>query len=89
VVGQKNFEDKTMLVLSRKNHQSVIIGRDIKVEVVSIRGNRVRLGIAAPKSVAVHREEIAEKIESERFLKQLQHRLTAALLRLRLKLHRK
>lgn len=52
-----------MLVLSRKKFESILIGDGIKVTIVEIRGDKVRLGIEAPKEVAVHREEIAEAIQ--------------------------
>ena len=52
-----------MLVLSRKRNEKVMIGHDIEVVVVEIRGNNVRLGIVAPKEVPVHREEVYEAIK--------------------------
>lgn len=52
-----------MLVLSRKKNERVLIGDDVIVTVVDIRGNKVRLGIEAPKGVAIHREEVAEAIK--------------------------
>jgi len=52
-----------MLVLSRKAGESILIGDDIWVMVVEIQGDRVRLGIQAPKKVQVHREEVARAIE--------------------------
>ena len=55
-----------MLVLSRKNGESVDIGGGITVTVVEIRGDKVRLGISAPRDVAVHRREVTERIQSER-----------------------
>ena len=56
-----------MLVLSRKKNESIIIRDDIVVMVVEVRGDKVRLGIDAPKEVTVHRREVYEKIkESER-----------------------
>ncbi|MFQ3594017.1 MAG: carbon storage regulator CsrA [Gemmataceae bacterium] len=51
-----------MLVLSRKKNESIIINNDIIVTVVEIRGDKVRLGIVAPKSVSVHRQEVYEAI---------------------------
>jgi creatinine deaminase len=54
-----------MLVLSRQRGQSVIIGDDITVNVVDIRGDKVRLGIAAPRSVTVHRQEIYDEIKNQ------------------------
>jgi carbon storage regulator len=54
-----------MLVLTRKVHQSIIIGDDVEVVVLEVRGEQVRLGIRAPKDVAVHRKEIYEQILEE------------------------
>ena len=51
-----------MLVLSRKKNEEIIIGGNIRVVVVEIRGDKVRLGIEAPRDVSVHRKEIAEAI---------------------------
>lgn len=56
-----------MLVLSRKKDESIVIRDDIVITVVEVRGDKVRLGIEAPKEVPVHRREVYEKIkESER-----------------------
>jgi carbon storage regulator len=56
-----------MLVLSRKKNESIIIRDDIVVMVVEVQGDKVRLGIEAPKDVPVHRREVYEKIKkSER-----------------------
>lgn len=54
-----------MLVLTRKVHQSIIIGDEIEVVVLEVRGEQVRLGINAPRTVAVHRQEIYEQIQHE------------------------
>ncbi len=54
-----------MLILSRKVGQTVMIGHDITVTVLGVSGNTVRIGINAPKNVAVHREEIYERIKRE------------------------
>jgi carbon storage regulator len=51
-----------MLVLSRKINESIVINSDIVITVVEIRGDKVRLGIVAPKDVPVHREEVYEAI---------------------------
>jgi len=53
-----------MLVLSRREAQSIVIAGNIVVTVVSIRGDQVRIGIDAPRSVAVHRQEVAIAIEA-------------------------
>ena len=55
-----------MLVLTRKKYESVIIGDNIKVQVVEIGPNQIRLGIEAPKDVSVHRQEIYEDIQAGR-----------------------
>lgn len=51
-----------MLVLSRKKNESIVINNDIVITVVEVRGDKVRLGIVAPRDVAVHREEVYEAI---------------------------
>ncbi len=55
-----------MLVLSRQKDESVIIGDDIEVTIVDVRGDKVRLGITAPRSISVHRKEIYEAIQKEK-----------------------
>lgn len=55
-----------MLILTRRISESVIIGDDVKITVLGIKGNQVRLGIDAPKSVSVHREEIYQRIQGEK-----------------------
>ena len=54
-----------MLVLSRKKDESIIINDHIRVTVVEIRGDKVRLGIDAPKDVTVHRREVYEAIQNQ------------------------
>ena len=54
-----------MLVLSRQRDESIIIGDNIVITVVDIRGDKVRLGIDAPKEIPVHREEVYEAIKKE------------------------
>src|SRR5437899_12083117 len=55
-----------MLVLSRKKNESIVINNDIVITVVEIRGDKVRLGVVAPKDVPVHREEVYEAIHGVR-----------------------
>lgn len=55
-----------MLVLSRKQGESIWVGDDVEITVNEIRGDKVRLGINAPKGVPVHRQEVREAIERER-----------------------
>lgn len=55
-----------MLVLSRKKNESIIINDDITIVVVEIRGDKVRLGVEAPKEVPVHRNEVYEAIQRNR-----------------------
>jgi len=55
-----------MLVLSRKQDEAIIIGDDVKIVVVSIRGDKVRLGVEAPREVGVHREEVYAVIQQEK-----------------------
>ena len=55
-----------MLILTRRVGESLMIGDDVNVTVLGIRGNQVRLGVDAPKDVAVHREEIYERIQQEK-----------------------
>ncbi|TWU40259.1 hypothetical protein Q31b_36050 [Novipirellula aureliae] len=52
-----------MLVLSRKKNESIIINNDIKIVVVEIRGDKVRLGVEAPREVPVHRQEVYDAIQ--------------------------
>ena len=54
-----------MLVLTRKVNESIIIGDDIKITVVEVKGEQVKLGISAPKRVSVHREEVYLEIQKE------------------------
>jgi carbon storage regulator len=54
-----------MLILTRRVGETVMIGHEVTVTVLGVKGNQVRVGINAPKSVAVHREEIYERIKRE------------------------
>ena len=55
-----------MLVLSRQKDESIIIGDDVEITIVDVRGDKVRLGINAPRNVSVHRKEIYEAIQKEK-----------------------
>ena len=54
-----------MLILTRRVGETVMIGNDVTVTVLGVKGNQVRIGVNAPKDVAVHREEIYERIKRE------------------------
>ena len=54
-----------MLILTRRVGETVMIGNDVTVTVLGVKGNQVRVGVNAPKEVAVHREEIYERIMRE------------------------
>ena len=54
-----------MLVLTRRTGETLMVGDDVTVTVLGVKGNQVRIGINAPKEVAVHREEIYERIKAE------------------------
>ncbi len=54
-----------MLILTRRISESIIVGDDVKITVLGVKGNQVRLGIDAPKDVSVHREEIYMRIQNE------------------------
>ncbi len=55
-----------MLVLSRTRDESIMIGDDVEIIIVDVRGDKVRLGITAPKSIPVHRREIYDAIQREK-----------------------
>ncbi len=59
-------KDLEMLVLSRQRDESIMIGDDVEIIIVDVRGDKVRLGITAPKSIPVHRREIYDAIQREK-----------------------
>ena len=57
-------EGKDMLILSRRVGESLIIDQDVKVHVLGVSGNQIRIGIEAPKEVTVHRDEVYKRIKN-------------------------
>ena len=55
-----------MLVLSRRKDESIMIGDDVEIIIVDVRGDKIRLGIKAPRSISVHRKEIYDAIQQEK-----------------------
>ena len=55
-----------MLVLSRKRDESIMIGDDVEIIIVEVRGDKVRLGINAPREISVHRKEVYNAIQKEK-----------------------
>jgi len=60
-----------MLVLSRQKDESIMIGDDVEITIVDVRGDKVRLGISAPKNISVHRREVYDAIKREKGEKQV------------------
>ena len=58
-----------MLILTRRAGETVMVGNDVTITVLGVKGNQVRIGINAPKDIAVHREEIYERIQNEKAAK--------------------
>lgn len=54
-----------MLILTRRVNESLIVGDEVTVTVVAVKGNQVRLGVNAPRDIAVHREEVYERLKNE------------------------
>lgn len=63
--GPLLWKEPGMLVLSRQRDETIIIGDNIEITVVDIRGDKVRLGVSAPKEISVHRKEVYEAIRRE------------------------
>lgn len=55
-----------MLVLSRQKDESIMVGDEVEITIVDVRGDKVRLGITAPRSISVHRKEVYEAIQREK-----------------------
>lgn len=63
-----------MLILTRRVGETLMIGDEVSVRVLGVKGNQVRLGVNAPKDIAVHREEIYQRIQHEKSMQnQMQH----------------
>jgi carbon storage regulator len=61
----RKLRSSIMLILTRRVGETVMIGNEVTVTVLGVKGNQVRIGVNAPKDVAVHREEIYERIKRE------------------------
>ena len=63
-----------MLVLSRCKDESIMVGENVEVIIVDVRGNKVRLGITAPKDISVHRKEVYKTLQREKAMKNHQRK---------------
>ena len=71
--GDEYNRGMAMLILTRKVGESVMVGDDITVTVLGVKGNQVRVGVKAPRDVSVHRKEIYERINNVSLDKQVEH----------------
>ncbi len=66
MILNQHKKESQMLVLSRQKEESIMIGDNIEITIVDVRGDKVRLGINAPKEISVHRREIFDAIQKEK-----------------------
>jgi carbon storage regulator len=72
LLGANLIEEAFMLVLTRKPGQSIMIGDGVEIQVLSVAGEKVRIGVTAPREVGIYRNEVYERIEDERAGKALE-----------------
>ena len=66
LVSSRAKDDPAVLILTRRTGESIQVGESVTVTVLGVKGNQVRVGITAPRDIAVHREEIFERIKLQR-----------------------
>ena len=64
--GAVSIQERMMLILTRRVGETLVIGDDVTVTVLGVKGNQVRLGVNATRDISVHREEIYERIQKEK-----------------------